>query len=441
MKKILIALLIIIVLLVGGAYAYLSLSTGEYDNIQALLAEPPLDSAERYQVNSSNKTVSVLISRQDILRLVSKELNGDILGSINSSISPYGLEAEGVGIKTSGAGIEADLKLKYKNFLPLPLRINAVIDEKEGVITIVPDAISIGKLISFDPTELINRIGSIDIPEFDLKEVSPLLRDIKSVNFGDNEMEIIIPYPMDWLMHGIDTATSTFTMITDFVDLEELDTPVAAMFAAVEGDNTGLIERLEREPHSMVELKMQLLGLNGSFTRSSFFSEDTKDSYSWLMPEITEEKATASGKEIVDQYKAVYNERTGQLADAWQYLIDSYATGTIKASKGAFVYTADNSEVVISELDALKGTEAWLNYDEMRIVLAQNPGDYALRQIPTGNVITALILKTHTDRPVICYKYTDSIFKIRSIKQEEYDTLMNSSKVPVFDIGEYTTQR
>ena len=97
--------------------------------------------------------------------------------------------------------------------------------------------------------------------------------------------------------------------------------------------------------------------------------------------------------------------------------------------------------MLLSELDALKGTGGWLNFDEMRIVFGENPGDFALHQVPTGNVVPAIILRTHVDRPCICYQFISTMFKIRSITEKEYEGLMEAARVPVYDIGEHTTAR
>ena len=442
MKKFLIILLIVLVIFVGVPFAYLSFSGGDYDDIAALEASSPMSSADRYTVDPSSKTVSVLLDKSDVIRIVSDYFGGDIMSELNSALSDYDLAAESLGLELDGSSALISVRLKFKNFLPLPVSVSAGLKESGGVLSAEISTISIGKLINIEAPDFINGLGSF---EYDIRDLNPVLKDVKSVAFGQDCLTATIPYPVSWMMEGIDNVPSDYTMIMDFVDLDERDTCINYVFAWFEeGDSVieDMISSCDSYPDGLAGLKADILSVGGSYTRSKFFNGDGRDTNGWLFPEITTESVNAASNEILGGYQAIYDERTAVLSDAFQLLLDKYAAGDIILRNGTLVYNEKGySAVNASELEILQDAADWLDMDSLRVILATNPGDYSLTQVPKGNYITAIIMRTHTDRPVVAYRYTSNMFKIKSLAEEDYTKMMESKRTPEYDLGEHTTQR
>lgn len=442
MKKWLIIILAVILIFVVLPYAYLALSGSGYDSIEIIDSAVVLPSAQRYSFNSDTQTVDVRFVKQDIYAVIEEQTGSNAFDYFNSQISGFGLTLRKMGLSFSDGHICADFKLMFRGFLPIPIHAEASANLSDSTVVFSPDKISVGKLIKVSPTVLRSFIESFDI---ELPEIHPLFNDVNSLSHDGDSFSVIIPYPVEWLMSGVDSFPSDFTMITDFVDLDELDTIMPAVLSWTEGDASGVISCLDScdsNPGKFIELKADVIGLGHSYGSLLFFTRDGCDYNYLLFPEITKDFVYERYSNLLEGYQSIYDERTGVLSDAFQYVLDGFADGSIIAGSQSMVYKeSGNPPVTFSSIPALDGAEKWTDPENFRVILATNCGDYSLRQVPKGNKITAIILRTHTGRPVVAYRHTSSLFKIKSLSEEDYLYYMSAKSVPICDLGEFTTKR
>ena len=443
MKKGIIILLSVVFILIILPYGYLAFSGSGYDRSDILLGDSVMSSAERYSFNPQDETVDIRLVKDDIYAVVKNTEGSDAVTVANEELSDYGLVLKRLGISFSEDGVTADAKLIFRNFLPIPVHAEAAIERSGSEITLTLTKLSVGGLIKISPDIVNSFIDSEDLT-FDLAELHPLFKTVEGFASDENGLLITIPYPVEWLMAGIDFFPSDFTMITDFVDLDELDTIMPAVYSYTEGDSSGIISLLDSfsdNPEGFVKLKAELIGLGQSYAASIFFNLDGSEYNPVLLPEITKEYVSESYDSLMAGYQSLYDERTCVLSDAFQFVLEGYADGSIVSGGRSMVFKDGKSAVDFDSIPALEGAEAWLDRESFRVILATNCGDYSLHQVPSGNKITALIFLTRTGRPVVAYRFTSNQFKIKSLGEANYQKLMKSSSVPTYDLGEHTTKR
>ena len=440
MKKGLKIFIIVILVIFIIPYAYLSLSGGPYDNIEELMKTEPMSSAERYQISSKDKTVSVKLDKADLYYCLSSDDVESPLDDINDEISEYGINIEKLGLFFEGSSGYATAKLKYKNFLPIPAKCMFSIRQKGDSLVVQPEEIKVAGLIKLDQSLFADE----DI-EIDLTDIYPFFEDTVSVSAEKDVITLTIPYPVKWLTEEMSPEFSDYTMIVDFVDPEEIeDSVLPEMLAYNNGDASKLeekIDSLEGVPGGFVNLKKQIIAISGAYTASRFFNGEGCGSIPRLFPEITEEAVKEERQRILDSYQQLYDERTGKLAQAGWEILQAYADGTITASGAVFKYKDTGETVDVISMPCMEGAGDWLNLESVRVIMGKNPGDYLLHQTPKGMSVPVIMLRVRSGRPVVCYQFTSKQYKVRSITEKEYEKFINASSIPTFDLDEKTTQR
>ena len=443
MKKGLLIFLIIVFVFLVLPYAYLAFSGGNYDSPDEIESGEALPSALRYSFNPDKQTAGVKFVKSDLYCLAKSQYGCNAADYINSQISDYGFSLLRLGVHFSDGRILADLKLMYKGFLPLPLHIEAEPLCSASRVSFSISSLTVGKLIRINPSLVSPFTESF---ELDFPEMHPMFRKISGYSHDSDSFTVIIPYPADWLMAGVYYyLPSDISMTFDFVDVSESDTILPAVVRYKEGDPSELYAFLDScrdDPARFAEIKADILGLGQPYAAPKFFSGDGSDYNPILFPEITTEYVESRYNSIRGSYQALYYERTGILSDAFQFVLDGFAEGSIVIGSRSMVYKdSGGSPVDFYSIPPLEGAGNWLDGESFRVILAVNCGNTTLSQVPTGNKVTAFIFRTETGRPVVAYRFSSALFKIIGIPEEEYSSLMNSLRVPVCDLGERTTIR
>lgn len=442
MKKAILIILIILVILIGAPLCYLFLSGGEYDDPSLLVSPDTLVPSERYTINAKSKVINVLFSKGDIVYIINEELGDDIFTFVNEYLSGIDISLQKAGFHIENDRISASARLIFKRFLPLPVRITGAIKTEGTHITIIPETAYIGKWIQFSIAKLPFTIDDIT---YDIRDLHTFLAYADSVAIKEDEISVTAPYPTEWLMDGMESFPSDYTMIVDLVDPEEMDTLLPQFIAYTEGNTdvaNQLIDSYADDPGNFADIKRYSMALGTTHATVDYYAGEGNEYIELLFPELTKDSVIALQNNMLSGYRALYDSRINTLSDAFQYLLDGYAADCITVKNKELVYNEKgNPPVVPVSIPALEGTTGWFDIDSARCILATNGGDYTLRQMPKGNMITALIFRTHTQRPVVAYRYTENMFKVKSITEEDYVKMMQSEKTPVYDLGEHTTMR
>jgi len=439
-KKLIIVLLILLVL-IGVPYAYLSFY-GDYDSSKTINCAVPISSAKRYSINAKDREIGIKISKDDIYYMLSRDSGGDALQLINEQTKDYGIAVQKIGLSFNEQGGALSAKLMYKNIIPLPVDCTFSLKLSGSRLIIIPEELKLAGLINVDISKF---ISSEDIPEYDLTELYPLFSKTTSLKAAEGGITFSIPYPLEWLMADVPANLSDFTMILDFVKADEVTDVLPVMMEYISGNSDILAEKLDSlagVPGGFAKLKEEIIAIGGFYTQVRFFEGDGGGNTDVLFPEISAEGAKSTQKEILDAYQAKYDERTKCLADTGNEILRMYAEGEIVISGSSFVYTTGSWEKLIpTELESMAGAEEWMDVTTLRVIMGKNPGNYLLRQTKQGMSVPVLILRTNSGRPVVAYQVLPTRYKIVSLLEKEYTSLFNSYNVPTRDLGEATTQR
>ena len=439
MKKSLLIFLLTLLVLVGLPYAWLALSGGPYDSAYNPEPQEPMSPDRRFLINSADKTIGIRIDKNDLFHILYDDQGKAPLDAVNSTIGEYGLEAKKLGVDIDDNGLHISMKFLFKRFLPLPLRCDASFSSDGSNLLFSIDKLTVASLFKINPSFL---TANLDF-SYDLEELNPIFQDVRCVTQDSGSLLVTIPYPLDWVMEGIEASPSDYVMISDFVSFDELDTPVQDLFSFTEGDPSGILARLdaaENCPEKLCELKTDILAIVGAHAASIFFGPDAPASSSWLFPTVTKETVDARRGEIIGGYQKIYDDRIAVLDSAYEYLHDCYADGRILVKNGVLVHADTKGSVKVAELGQLQGTDEWLDIDTVRIALGENPGDFPLRGLP-GKYTPVLLMRTRTGRPVVCLRKNSTVFLVQTVDEKDYVKYMAARNTPVHDIGIFTTQR
>lgn len=443
MKKALIILFIVLLILIGAPLCYLFLSGGSY-NAESFWKDPKaLTPAERYSVNTQTRTIDARFSEEDFICILNQQLEGNIFDLADEYGKPYSISLQKAGMVYDGDSITVYARLLFKDFLPIPLQVDAKLITHATQVEIVPDTISVGPWIHVSVSSLPFSLD--ESLSYDFSDMHPFFKEAFQVTATSSGITATIPYPLEWLMDGMESFPSDYTMIVDLVNPDELDTLLPEFLTYTSGDKEitrAMVDACAGHGEDLLTIKRYAMAFGSAHASVAFFAGDGNEYNDLLFPDLTKGSVTELRDSVLSQYQSVYDERAGILSDAFQYLLDGYAAGTIIVKNKKLVYNEKGfPEVSPDSIPALSDTGAWLNLASFRCILARNGGDYSLRQVPKGNLITAYIFRTLTDRPVVAYRYTSDMFKITSLTEKDYASLFGSAGIPTYDLGMDTTKR
>lgn len=442
MKKALLIILIILVILIGAPLCYLFLSGGNYDASSVFTDPEILSPSERYSIDADSRTLHTRFSEGDLIYVLNTEAGGDIFTLSENYLSAYGITLQKAGMDLKDGKLYLDARFIFKGFLPLPVRIIASVNTDGPDFSCIPETVYLGKWIHLSVSRLPLPIDDLT---YDICEMHPFFEGSTAVAVAEHGIEVTMPYPLAWLMDGMESFPSDYTMIIDLVDPGELDTLLPQFIGYTDGNAeiaAKMMDSFSSDPAAFIEIKKYSMALGTAHASSDFFNGTGNEYNKMLFPELTKDSVSGLKEEMLASYMAIYDERADTLSAAFQYLLDGYASGNIVVKNKKLVYKEKGDpEVLPATIPALEGTDDWFDIGTARCILAENGGDYTLRQVPKGDTITSFIFRTHTQRPVIAYRYTETLFKIRSLTEEEYTAMMTSENVPTYDLGEHTTKR
>lgn len=131
------------------------------DDIDALLAAPPVSASDRFAVTSSGD-IAMKIYKDDVWWYIRKEYGEDFESEIDAALAEYGIEYKGVGINISEEeGASIDFSAEYKN---IDVAVNAplAISCKDGTLTVsLLDGVKVAGIKL--PASLLEKVSGYDL--------------------------------------------------------------------------------------------------------------------------------------------------------------------------------------------------------------------------------------------------------------------------------------
>ena len=447
--KVFITIILIIVLLVllaaAACFFYLNSIELNYDDVQALSRATPMPSSERYRFSSSDGTVSILLDKSDIYWSYARSLDsGDIIAEIDSWLEQYDTKVDKAGIELYDGGMFVNLRVKWKNIVPLPVHAAFSFQSNTTGYTLTFSSAQIGSLITFTP-EQINRFGLGDIVhEYEIKNMHPLFEDYRSSEIKNSGVIIKCGFNRTWLMEDVPKTLSDYTMILDLVKPEEGEGWIDFV-SEYFGSNPGVLDDLcvtfDSNPGAFADSKLKLLATSGTYCINSYFNRDTNNLGNRILPEITKNIATSEYKRILNGYQNIYDERKEQIAELSAGIIRLYADGKLNLSGSIWINSeAGREKFSLDQFEVGQKIEKWNDKNGFCIVWAENVGDYLLTQVPKGNKVPVILFMGYK-RPMYGFQYLRNDFWINYVNQTVYENALNGKNIATIDLGKKTTKR
>ena len=415
----------------------------EFDDVQALSNSAPMPSAERFRFSSKDDTVSILFDKSDIYWSYARSLdNRSITEEINSWLEPYHAVLEGLGIEPSEDGLYLNLRLKWRNIVPLPARALFKYESTDNGYALELVSVKIGKLISLSPEQF--KLDEAINTKYNLKTVHTILNNYKTSSLTEKGLEVVCRFDRTWLMRDIPMSLSDFIMILDLVRPEEGDAWVT-LIEDYHKDNKeafdSLCDSFDSDPGAFAESKMKMLATAGTYSISKYFKDCDEDIALRLIPEITNEKATNEYNRILSEYQSLYDERKEQLSELSAEIIKLYANGKLKVSGTKWINSeAGNAPFSLDQFEVGEKISKWNDGDGFCIVWAENMGDYLLKQVPKGNKVPIILFMGYK-APMYGYQYLQNSYWINYVNEKNYQDAIAGTSIPTVDLGKYTTKR
>ncbi|MCQ2558037.1 MAG: hypothetical protein MJ135_02850 [Oscillospiraceae bacterium] len=440
--KVLLILILIPVVLLGAALIFLAAQGGEYDSPELIRGGSPMSAAQRYSFDPAQQKMTVRLDKADLYWMLAEKYGAPVTDAANRELAEHGLKVKKLGFHFLGNEFAADAKLSYRGLVPLPVHVEGnlrVVDESTLQLSLT--AAKIAGVVTLKEEQLAQLAEPF---EYDFSKKHSLLWNARSAELQQDLLVLTRDYPMDWLLQEAGKNLSDYTIVLDFVHPEEVDCSLAALIDWTQGSREpmyALVDALAADPGSLPALKADILAAASSYAAHCYFNGDDAALNPRLLPEITEEGVKSESQRIRAEYQSLYDARTGALAACEWDVLQRFAEGSIVLAGGQLKDVAAGGKLELPALESFAGIDQWLDVSTLRVVMASEPGDYLLHQVPTGNTVPVFILRTYGGRPVVAYQHVPGMYKVVSLSEAEYVKYMKSAAVPTLNLGESTTKR
>lgn len=441
MKKLgrffLVLFLIILIFIVAVPVAYLSLAGFDWNDTQSPDFYQPLSVEERFTFSSATDSMDIKLTNADIIWYV----EDDLYAAVDEKLSPFGLSLNRIGLQIKEDGLFASAQLKYKKILPIPVGCLLTLRQAGSKLEVSVDSVHLGRWITVN-SEWLESISGYDMSDltfnFDL-DSHPFFNLSRSVTLEEEALVFHCSFPSEWLLNVTPLISSDFTIMLDYVHPEDISPDFPILLAYCDGDSTLLNEKLAsfaKDPASFEKFKMNILNISGTYAANLFFNESEWNGR--FFPGITRETVQTGRTSILDAGQSIYDARMEQISSMEMEALALVADGTMKVNGSN--YSVNGKEFTLDYLPSAAGLEEWMDVSSLRMIQAENPGDYLQNMVGNRKKVPVLIGRTYTDRPVVFFQYTSKQFRVQSLSEKEYLRYMSSYNVPTVDLGMTTTK-
>ena len=450
--KALLIILVILFLLVGVPFLYLSFGGYSFEDAEAAAGTPPMASAERYRFHAGDETEDILVTPGDLWWVTRNTDMSDEWDSVYETLETYGLTLKSYGL-TFGEGNKAflDAKLIYKNFLPIPVRAETSFALSGKDLAITVDGISIGRLIHIDPATL--PIGE-DMLTFtlNLTDVHTRMEQLQTVKTENGNLVLTCGVGRELVAELLENLGQAEADALYMGDNEPL--LLARTFAGRDHgmELAELLSAWEKDGGAFVDFKRLELVYSEDFKAGLYFTCEDGRFLPRFLPEITAEQVQADS----DAWYGERVKRYNQIVEAVENLAALNEARGLTLDTAAFLNTAgDGGKLELSQLAGTSGPPDWIEGDSVRFILGQNANYYMtnaldpIKKMPLadkavlsvlsgldGNkvYVPLVMLRTANDRPAVAYVEKGGTFTMRQLVEDQYTDAMAKETMPVFDL-------
>ena len=441
----LVVFLIILLILIAvpvAFYLYLSNSAFEIDEINTISHRATLPLKDRFRVSAADDTMDIRLNKSDTAYIVI-----DVMGldEIRDGLEENDIRFDCFGLSVDDGFVSLELNARWKDFLPLPVKICFAPDCKGSELKFKVEKICLGPKLKLGGS-IVRFIGDLAEVTVDMTSYSGVFKNMVAAYADDDILTVTVSGPLMWLTAEVGDGEK-MTLWRDYLGVSAPEEIINAIKNEDAEAYHKWLEELEAHPDRVADLKWEELVHAAMITIREFYLNENGEMFERIFPNLDEASIQAQN----DVNNAIVAERRSQLCGIAHDVAELFcAKGIATDGKEFYNLKAKKEPLSIYQFSGAEEVEQWLDISTLRFVFGHVSVTYmnyapALKKLPTIGknafdhidetqvYIPYMVFVSAAGRPVMAYEIARENIALYDLSFERYESVMAAEWIPYID--------
>ncbi len=441
----LVVFLIILLILIAvpvAFYLYLSNSAFELDEINTISHRATLPLKDRFRVSAADDTMDIRLNKSDTAYIVIDAMG---LDEIRDGLEENDIRFDCFGLSVDDGFVSLELNARWKDFLPLPVKICFAPDCKGSELKFKVEKICLGPKLKLGGS-IVRFIGDLAEVTVDMTSYSGVFKNMVAASADDDILTFTVSEPLKWLTAEVGDGEK-MTLWRDYLGVSAPEEIINAIKNEDAEAYHKWLEELEAHPDRVADLKWEELVHAAMITIREFYLNENGEMFERIFPNLDEASIQAQN----DVNNAIVAERRSQLCGIAHDVAELFcAKGIATDGKEFYNLKAKKEPLSIYQFSGAEEVEQWLDISTLRFVFGHVSVTYmnyapALKKLPTIGknafdhidetqvYIPYMVFVSAAGRPVMAYEIARENIALYDLSFERYESVMAAEWIPYID--------